>query len=227
MKKLIASVVLLGLPALLLAQVPVKKAKAKVVGKAANVAASRSEIKATASQMATGISAAEAALTPAELAIAERVFQGRLPCELGAYVTLTADAKSPGYFDVSIKNLKYRMFPVETSTGAIRLEDRQAGAVWLQLANKSMLMSQKLGQRLADECKNPDQAVVAEMLIRQPPPSLLEPLPVAALVQEPTSVAALVQESTPVPAQAPPAEAAPVIQPVALEPTPVLSIEKE
>lgn len=212
MKKLIASVFLL-LPALLLAQAPIK---AKAAGKAAKVAASRSEIKTTASQMATGISAAEAALTPAELAIAERVFQGRLPCELGAFVTLTADAQSPGYFDVSTKTQKYRMFPVETSTGAIRLEDRQAGAVWLQLANKSMLMSQKLGQRLADECKNPDQAVVAERLIRQPAPSLLEPLPALAVVKEPAPGL-----------PAAPTEAAPIVQPVLSGLAPVLLIEKE
>lgn len=66
------------------------------------------------------------------------------------------------------------MFPVETSTGAIRLEDPKAGAVWLQLANKSMLMSQKLGQRMADACINPDQALVAEMMIKNPPPSFLD-----------------------------------------------------
>lgn len=127
-----------------------------------------------ANQMASGIMAAEAALTPAELAIAERVYQGKVSCELGAFVTLTADPKVPGYFDVQTRNVKYRMFPVETSTGAIRLEDHQAGAVWLQLANKSMLMNQKLGQRLADACVNPEQALVAEMLIKNPPPSLLD-----------------------------------------------------
>ena len=66
------------------------------------------------------------------------------------------------------------MFPVETSTGAIRLEDPKGGAVWLQLANKSMLMSQKHGQRLADACVNTDQALVAEMMIKNPPPSLLD-----------------------------------------------------
>jgi hypothetical protein len=32
---------------------------------------------------------------------------------------------------------------VATSTGTVRLEDKQAGAVWLQIANKSMLMNQK------------------------------------------------------------------------------------
>ena len=109
-----------------------------------------------------------------ELAIAERVYQGRLPCELGAFVTLTADASAPGYFDLQINKLKYRMFPVISSTGAIRLEDPQAGAVWLQLANKSMLMNQKLGQRLADDCMSPDQAMVAEAMLKNPPPSLLE-----------------------------------------------------
>ena len=135
---------------------------------------SRVEIKTIASQMASGFLAAESALSPVELVIAERVFQGRMSCELGAFVTLTADVKSPGYFDLYIKNQKFRMFPVETSTGAIRLEDPKAGAVWLQLSNKSMLMSQKLGQRLADACVNPDQALIAEMMIKNPPPSLLD-----------------------------------------------------
>jgi hypothetical protein len=149
-------------------------AQTKAEKKPTRPTASRTEIKSQAAQMATGIRAAEAALSPAELAIAERVYQGRLPCELGAVVTLAADAKSPGYFDLQIKNTKYRMFPVETSTGAIRLEDPVAGAVWLQLANKSMLMNQKLGRRLADECMNPEQVAVAELLLKNPAPSILD-----------------------------------------------------
>lgn len=172
MKKLLAFMFLIVVPVALLAQKP-----AKVVSKATRSTGSRVEIKSTASQVASGIAAAEAALTPAEMAIAERVHQGKLPCELGAFVTLTADGKSPGYFDLQIKQQKYRMFPVETSTGAIRLEDHRAGAVWLQLANKSMLMNQKLGKRLADECMSPDQAVIAEMLTKNPAPSILEALP--------------------------------------------------
>ena len=152
-------------------------APARVVKKSAPD--SHVEAKTKANQMATGIMAAEAALTPAELAIAERVYTGRLPCDLGAFVSLAPDAKSPGYFDVTVKNLKFRMFPVETTTGAIRLEDKKAGAVWLQLANKSMLMNQKLGIRLADECASPAQMVVAENLKLNPPVSILEALPVA------------------------------------------------
>ena len=183
LNKLLVSVLLTAVPIVLVAQTvsssqtkPTVKSKAKVKA----LSKSRTEIKSTATQMAAGIRAAEAAMTLAELAIAERVYQGRLPCELGAFVTLTADPQSPGYFDVQIKNIKYRMFPVISSTGAIRLEDPQAGAVWLQLANKSMLMNQKLGQRLADVCMSPEQVVVAELLIKNPAPNLFEPLPVTS-----------------------------------------------
>ena len=77
------------------------------------------------------------------------------------------------------KNFDFRMFPVPTSTGAIRLEDQKAGAVWLQLANKSMLMSQKLGIRLADECTTPTQLEVAQNLKLNPPASILDALPPA------------------------------------------------
>jgi hypothetical protein len=175
MKKLLASVFLIVLPMTLWAQTP-----AKVDGKSSGPGKSRSEVKTKANQMASGIMAAEAALTPFELAIADRVYQGKLPCELGAFVSLKADANAPGYFDVQHGREKFRMFPVETSTGAIRLEDRNGGAVWLQLANKSMLMNHKLGKRLADACMNPDQVVVAARLVTNPPPSLLDsPLEVA------------------------------------------------
>lgn len=150
------------------------KPAAKARKKKSAAAESHTNLKSTAKNFAAGIDAAEAALTPAELAIAERVDVGTLPCELGASVTLTKDPKVPGYFDMHGKNFKYRMFPVLTSTGAIRLEDQKAGAVWLQLANKSMLMNQKLGIRLADECMSPAQMAVAENLKLNPPASILD-----------------------------------------------------
>jgi hypothetical protein len=163
-------VLALATPALMAqsgASVPAKK-HVKVVSK------SRAELKTQANQMATGIRAAEAALTPAELAIAQRIEVGLVQCELGASVTVTADSKLPGYFDVHGKKFRFRMVPVVTSTGAIRLEDVHAGAVWLQLANKSMLMNQKLGSRLADACVTPAQALVALAMEKSPPPGLLD-----------------------------------------------------
>ncbi len=177
----VAAAVLLAAPGLATAQTtptdkaatPAKKAAKPAAKKKSAVSASRTNLKSSAKNVAAGI---EAAMTPAELAIAERVYVGSLPCELGASVTLTADTKAPGYFDMQGKNFKYRMFPVTTSTGAIRLEDQKVGAVWLQLANKSMLMNQKLGIRLADECMSPAQLAVAENLQTNPPVSILEKL---------------------------------------------------
>ena len=136
---------------------------------------SRTEIRSTATQMAAGIAAAEAALEPAELAIAERVHTGVMPCEAGTSVTLASDPAAPGCFDMHGRNFRFRMVPVSTVSGAIRLEDRQAGAVWLQLPNKSMLMNQKIGQRMADGCMSQSQLVVAQAMKDAPPPDLLGP----------------------------------------------------
>jgi hypothetical protein len=126
----------------------------------------------------------ESPLSAAELAIAQRIETGSVPCELGAVVTVKADTNAPGYFDLQLNKLKFRMVPVETSTGAIRLEDRNAGAVWLQLSNKSMLMNQKLGQRLADACMSAAQVTVAAALEKTPLPSLLDALPAPVLVAQ-------------------------------------------
>jgi hypothetical protein len=108
------------------------------------------------------------------LSIAQRVHVGQMPCELGASVHLSADAAAPGYFQVSGKGFRYRMKTVATTTGAIRLEDSKAGAVWLQLANKSMLMDQKNGRRVADECAHPDQVAFAKEMVNNPPPALID-----------------------------------------------------
>lgn len=201
MKTLIASAIILLAPACVMAQAttaaqpaaktastkqdapakakPAPAAKANAPAQKTTVAkaqqtSSRTQLKSAANQVATGIIAAEAALSPEELAIAERVHVGRIPCELGAVVNISADAATPGYFHVEGKGFKYRMTPVATSTGAVRLEDQKAGAVWLQIANKSMLMNQKLGQRMADECMSPEQVVVAEAIKKAPPPSVFD-----------------------------------------------------
>jgi hypothetical protein len=109
-----------------------------------------------------------------ELAIAQRVHQGQLACEWGASVRIVADAAQPGYFDLHGKGYRYRMHPVATTTGAIRLEDKNAGTVWLQLANKSMLMDQNKGRRIANDCANPEQMAFANAMKINPPPSLID-----------------------------------------------------
>ena len=113
-------------------------------------------------------------LTAQDLEIAKRVYVGHIPCELGASVTITANDKRPGFFLVQSGKTHFRMHAVESRTGAIRLEDPRAGAMWLQLGNKSMLMSQKLGKRLADECMSTEQITFADEMKKNPLPSVLD-----------------------------------------------------
>ena len=113
-------------------------------------------------------------LTPEDLAISQRVLTGTIKCELGASVAIEASQKKPGFSILTHGSTKYFMHPVNSRTGAIRLEDPKAEAVWLQLGNKSMLMCQKQGQRLADECQATEQAVMAEDMKKNPPKSLFD-----------------------------------------------------
>jgi hypothetical protein len=141
----------------------------------------RSPAKAAARVTAEPEVLAPVVLSPAQLAIAEKVLVGKIQCELGVNATMTPDAQSAGRFVLETGHKRYVMEPVVTSTGAVRLEEAVSGAVWLQLANKSMLMNQKEGKRMADDCMNADQLVVAQALERNPVPGLLD-APKTALV---------------------------------------------
>jgi hypothetical protein len=113
-------------------------------------------------------------LSEMQLAIAKTVYTGDIQCELGAKVTVKP-LKREGFFLVTRGINRFVMHPVESRTGAIRLEDPARGALWLQIANKSMLMNQKEGKRLADECQSPEQLKVAQDMKNRPPINILEP----------------------------------------------------
>jgi hypothetical protein len=117
---------------------------------------------------------APVALSPEQMAVASKVLVGKIPCELSVNITMTPDVRSAGRFLLEMGHDKYVMTPVVTTTGAVRLEDAASGAVWIQVANKSMLMNQKLGKRLADACTHPEQLLVAQAMERSPVPGLLD-----------------------------------------------------
>lgn len=94
-------------------------------------------------------------LTEGQLDVVPLVQTGRNNCEDGKAVFVTPIADRPGYFSVTFAKRAFLMTPQETTTGAVRLEDKKAGAVWLQIPTKSMLMDNKAGLRLADECHVP------------------------------------------------------------------------
>ncbi len=159
----------------------------------------------------------EAALSPELLSVAQRVFTGRIPCELGHNIALLPDPAAPGYFVITTGKERYRLQPVPTTTGAIRLEDKARGGVWLQLANKSMLLDEKNGRRLADDCMSPAQKQFAEAMKTAPPPSILGILPgtvpnAEPLPQPPEASAASAASDAPATAPAAPTPApAPLI----------------
>jgi len=157
---------------------PAAKAAAKPAAKPTTTAAKKRQVTPRAAKAVEEVTpidtSTDITLNEADLAVAQRVYTGKIQCELGADVTITADDKKAGFFTVSTKGAKYRMHPVESRTGAIRLEDPKAGAMWLQIANKSMLMNQKQGLRLADECMAPAQLAFAEEMKKNPPKSLFE-----------------------------------------------------
>jgi hypothetical protein len=107
-------------------------------------------------------SSAVGAITANQLDIAARVLTGKADCDSGQHVNIDAISAKPGHFKVSFKKASYIMTPEETSTGAVRLQDKKSGVVWLQIPTKSMLMNQKVGQRMVDGCTQSEQRVAME-----------------------------------------------------------------
>lgn len=96
-------------------------------------------------------------ISQGQLDVAARVLTGEADCEFAQQVSVQPVAGQPGHFSVGYKKAVYRMVPQETTTGAVRLEDKRAGIVWLQIPSKSMLMNAKIGQRMVDACMHAEQ----------------------------------------------------------------------
>ncbi|ASU39537.1 hypothetical protein hmeg3_15420 [Herbaspirillum sp. meg3] len=83
---------------------------------------------------------------------AGRLATGTFSCEMGNKVEVKVDASNN--VNLVWKGSTYKMTPVSTSTGALRFEDKGDGLVWIQIPSKSMLLNSKIGQQLANDCKN-------------------------------------------------------------------------
>ena len=107
------------------------------------------------------VAAEPAAASPAQLAAAERVYYGTYNCELDKTVQVSTLPKFPGYAELRFGKSVYVMKPVESTTGAIRLEDVKGETLVVQIAAKSMLLNVKTGQRILDGCVSEKQGKVA------------------------------------------------------------------
>ncbi|MBE7417813.1 MAG: hypothetical protein HS128_08640 [Ideonella sp.] len=99
-----------------------------------------------------------AALNADQLSTADRVLVGRSSCEFNQSVNVAAVPGRKGWFNVEYKGKSYLMAPEATTTGAVRLEDKKQGMMWLQIPSKSMLMNSRIGQRMVDNCVHPGQS---------------------------------------------------------------------
>jgi hypothetical protein len=85
--------------------------------------------------------------------ISQRINNGVFTCEFNNIVKIEKRTDHIGYVNLTHKKITTVMLPVVTVTGALRLESKAKGLVWLQLPTKSMLMNSNIGQRLADDCQ--------------------------------------------------------------------------
>jgi len=98
-----------------------------------------------------------------QLYAASRAYMGQYDCEFKQTINITKHPKTEGYLDVAWQKQVFTMKPVLSSTGALRLEDVTGRTLMIQIANKSMLMDTHVGQRLVDECINPEQRTLIDL----------------------------------------------------------------
>lgn len=130
--------------------------------------------------------------SPEQLAAAERTYFGSYSCEFDQTLAIAMNPKAPGYVDVDFKKQVYTMKPVLSTTGALRLEDVKGRTLMIQIANKSMLMDVKAGQRLVDECMHERQRTARLEMQANPPTSSLgiDPAKAAAVAAQSAASAA-------------------------------------
>jgi hypothetical protein len=117
---------------------------------------SKKQLESRAKGLALGQETAQR-ISETQLQIADRVLTGDAACEFDQSVSVVPIAGQPGHFRLTFKKVAYTVVPEETTSGAIRLEDKKAGVVWLQIPSKSMLMNARVGQRMVDGCMHAEQ----------------------------------------------------------------------
>ena len=103
-------------------------------------------------------------------------YLGRMACDERVVVTITEDKKQSHRYDITVGKAQYKTQRVATQSGAIRLEDKARGVVWLQMANKSMLFNEKAGKRLANNCRNEVQTAAEQVIAMSNAPTVLDGL---------------------------------------------------
>jgi len=110
---------------------------------------------------------------PAAAAAAAEVWAGAYQCEHAEKVSMRP-GQGPDMVELQWKAQRWQMRRIDSRSGAMRLEDASARMVWIQLPNKSMLLDQRQGRRLLDECQHDVQVQTAAQMKNNPPPALFD-----------------------------------------------------
>jgi hypothetical protein len=89
-------------------------------------------------------------------------------CDGGKQITIATDPRLAGRFHLTLGKKRYHMHVEPTDTGVVKLSDSAEGVIWLQLGNKSMLMNERAGKRLADNCTSDPQRRLVELMKDKP-----------------------------------------------------------
>lgn len=118
-------------------------------------------VKKAAKKAAPAAAAGLAAPSDEQKVAAERVIYGNYACEFNQSVSIARDDKNPGYVRLAHGKQSWTMRPEVSSTGAVNMIDVKGVAKMLQIANKSMLLNMKTGQRMVDGCLSDGQKAAA------------------------------------------------------------------
>ena len=99
---------------------------------------------------------------------------GPIACADKVSVTISESKKHLGKYDIAIGKARYEAVRVVTDSGAVKLEDKQHGIVWLQMSNKSMLFNEKAGKRLANDCRSEAQEEAEKAMAVAAAPTILD-----------------------------------------------------
>ncbi len=88
------------------------------------------------------------------------------PQEANSFLVFTQEMENAAKKNRKLGLRPFKVQAVPTTTGALRFEDKANGVALLQLANKSMLLNQKAGKRMADDCQSEAQKKFAEFLAK-------------------------------------------------------------
>ncbi len=148
----------LALPAAAQPAKPPAKAAAKPAAKPAAKAPAKKPARSAARKPAPKTPPPLADASPEQMEAAQRAYLGDFDCEFKQTVVVGAFPDKAGYLQIKHGGKSWVTKPIVSSTGAIRLEDVKEEVLMVQIAQKSMLLNTRSGQRMVDDCMNPAQA---------------------------------------------------------------------